>query len=172
MELFNAQSSNENGAVFKKNFCLSFWGSISIHRSYATSMSRWLIAWIKRAKLSTYCSLTIDKNGIVAIKEEKNLIELNGCSSVMSSKQTIKHPDTSAASNLSCSSSISSNDSVSHSVSTNNELELCRIPLHHVFEVIMPSDVERTCISLVVNQGINNPLLLQVFHHQDYLIVC
>ena len=146
----------------KKVFYLDYVGSISFHRIYVSSMSRWLIAWVKSTNksLAEFSSVTLDEEEIIVKREEKNLIDFGNC--------TLPATDSSSHLATPLSSSVSSNDGSAASVGSFEDTAMRKIKFNQILEVILPCDYERYCLSLIVNQGNESSLSLHVFQHNDF----
>ena len=147
-------NSDSVASSAQQSFSLDYLGSITFHRAYATSMSRWLIGWVKIVNKSSpeHVCVTFDEEGIIAKKENRNLIDVGDCS-LNSNGITI------AETPLALSTS-------EESFGTEHIVKFSEI-----FEVIFPHDNEKFCLSIVANQGNESSLMLLVFHSNDVAMV-
>jgi len=153
-------SSNGVGNLpAQRCFYLDYLGSITFHRSYVTSMSRWLIAWIKMINHSSvqHTCVTFHEKGIFIKTDNKDLLDANNCSAPKNNNNVVSNFD-----------AISE---VSHSAYEDLAETEFFIKFNQVFEVIFPTDYEKFCLSIIVNQGNESSLMLLVFQSNDFTTV-
>ena len=163
----------------KKVYFLHYLGKIAFHHVYASPMSRWLISVVKlRHSEKCYCSLTIDRQGVSVKEEEKKLINLETNTSYTA-------PSTNSLSEIELTSIKTNPESVvilntfpiaesQSSVKSDDKRLSFSVPFNQIVEVILPTDFDKDCLSFVVNQGYNLPLMLHVCQafDQDMVSSC
>ena len=153
----------------KKVYFLDYLGNKSFHHVYAPPMSKWLIANVKLQNNSCYCSLVVDQNGVSVKEEDKNLIDVEGLQSepnleVNESGTFVQNESTSIKTNpepVIILNTIPINDNTACINSEDGQLQF-KVPFNQIVEVILPTEFDKDCVSFIVNQGYNQPLMLHV----------
>ena len=145
----------------KKIYYLTYCGKIAFHHSYAPSMTRWLIASVRLKYSMTFCSMTIDQDGISTKEEDK--FDSQG------SQTSVNTAESHAGLFKSISSSGVADGELSEP--TAQSLPFV-VPYQQIVEVVMPTESEKDCVGVIVNRSPNQPLELYVYQNDDVQMVC